>query len=214
MAILSCLRRTTQIAFLMHHDKGWQSRNEESLFKQKVGLHGFGNIARNLVKLIAPFGCDIETYSPYTPGSDLEQYGVRRQTDLKALYASNRIISIHAASTPETYHVVNAEILRAMQDGGVIVNTARGALIDTDALTAELKTGRIYASLDVYEKEPLPENSPLRGLLNCQLTCHSAGPTPDRMVDFGESAVENIRKYVNGEPVDHVVNAQLYDLIT
>ena len=214
MAILSCLRRTTHIAFLMHRDKGWQSRDEESLFKQKVGFHGFGNIAQNLVKLIAPFGCDIETYSPYTPDANLEQYGVRRQADLKALYSSNRIISIHAAKTPETYHAVNAEILGAMQDGGVIVNTSRGALIYTDALIAELKTGRINSSLDVYEDEPLPAESELRGLLNCQLTCHSAGPTPDRMVDFGEAAIDNIEKYINGKPLDRLVDAQKYEMIT
>ena len=84
----------------------------------------------------------------------------------------------------------------------------------TFALIDELKTGRIYASLDVYEKEPLPEDSPLRGLLHCQLMCHSAGPTPDSMVMFGEAAIDNIERYVNGEPVERVVDARLYDLIT
>lgn len=214
MAILSCLRRTTHIAFLMHRDRGWQSRDEESLFKQKVGLHGFGNIAQNLVKLIAPFGCDIETYSPYTPDSVLEDYGVRRQTDLNALYSTNRVVSIHAAKTPETHHVVNARILALMQDGAVLVNTSRGALIDTEALIAELKTGRIYASLDVYEEEPLAKDSELRGLVNCQLTCHSAGPTLDRMIDFGEAAIDNIEQYVNGQGLERLVDAELYELIT
>ena len=162
IAILSCLRRTTCVSFLVHHEKGWQTRNEESLFKRKVGLHGFGNIAQNLVKLLAPFGCHFETFSPYTPDSVLVRYGVRRQDSLKSLFANNWIVSMHAPNTLDTYDIVNVEILDAMQDGVVLVNTSRGALIDTDALVAELKTGRIYASVDVYEKEPLPTDSELR----------------------------------------------------
>ncbi len=214
VGILSCLRRTTEVDFLMHRDKGWRGRQEESLFHQRVGLHGFGTIAQNLVKLLQPFQCEISTYSPHAPDEVLAQYRVGRVTDLKTLYAGNHIISIHASNTPENYHIVNADVLTAMEDGAILVNTARGAIVDTDALVTELKTGRIYASLDVYEKEPLPEDSPLRGLLNCHLTCHTAGPTEDRMVDMGDGAIENIRRYIQGEPVERVVDLQKYDLIT
>lgn len=212
--ILSCLRRTTEVAFLMHQDKGWRGRQEESLFYQKVGLHGFGNIAQQLTKLLQPFQCEISTYSPHAPDEILKQYNVKRVTDLKTLYANNRVISIHTAKTPTNYHIVNAEILAAMQHGAVLVNTARGSIIDTKALIAELKKGRIYASLDVYEKGRLPADSPLRGLLNCQLTCHTAGPTEDRMVDIGDGAIENIRRYIQGESVKRVVNLKKYDLMT
>ena len=218
MGMLSCLRRTTQVAFRLHRDGGWRNggnaKDVESLFYQKVGLHGFGVIARNLVELLAPFKCDISTYSPHAPDESLAQYGVKRVTDLKTLYAENRVISIHASKTPDNYHLVNTEILGAMQDGGVLVNTARGAIIDTDALVAELQKGRIFASLDVYEEEPPPVDSPLRGLLNCQLTSHTAGPTPDRMVDFGDASVDNIRRYIAGEPLDNIVTVEKYDLIT
>ena len=214
MAILSCLRRTTHIAFLMHRDKGWQDRDEESLFKKKVGLHGFGIIAQNLVKLMLPFDCDISAYSPHAPDELLQEYGVRRETDLTRLYSDNRVLSCHASNTPENHHIVDADILAAIQDGAVFVNTARGGVIDTEALVAELKTGRIYASLDVYEEEPLPADSPLRGLLNCQLTCHSAGPTPDSMIDIGQAAIDNIERYIKGEPLERLVDADKYELIT
>ena len=70
------------------------------------------------------------------------------------------------------------------------------------------------ASLDVYEQEPLPADSPLRGLLNCHLTPHTAGPTPDRYVDFGRAAIDNIRRYLRGEPLMHRVDMRIYDLIT
>ena len=216
MAMLSCLRDTTWVAFEMHGDKGWpkHSRPIRSLFYQRVGLHGFGNIAQNLVRLLAPFECQISAFDPYAPDEAFERNGVRRVDDLNVLYAGNRIVSIHAPKIEETYHVVNAEILAAMPDGAILINTARGNIIDTDALVAELRNGRISASLDVYEQEPLPADSPLRGLLNCQLTSHTAGPTKDRYVDFGRAAIENIRRYVNGEAVAHVVDTRLYDLIT
>ncbi len=217
MAMLSCLRRTVQVAFLMHHGKGWRGEGPkpvESLFYQKVGLHGVGNIAQILVGLLKPFECEISAYDPYAEDEVFTTLGVRRVDSLKALYAENKIVSIHAPKTDETYHIVNSEILSAMQDGAILINTARGALIDTDALVAELQTGRINASLDVYEQEPLPKESPLRGLLNCQLSPHTGGPTPDRMVDFGRAALENLRLYVTGEDVLQVVGLRTYDLIT
>ncbi|MBT3602775.1 MAG: hydroxyacid dehydrogenase [Candidatus Latescibacteria bacterium] len=217
MAMLSCLRRTVRVAFLMHHEKGWRGsgpKDVESLFYQKVGLHGFGNIAQILVKLLAPFECDISAYDPYAKDEVFERLGVKRVSDLKTLYANNKIVSIHAPKTDETYHIVNAEMLATMADGSILVNTARGALIDTDALILELKTGRLLASLDVYEQEPLPSESALRGLLNCQLSPHTGGPTPDRMVDFGRAAIENIARYQTGEAVLHKVDVQTYDLIT
>lgn len=217
MAMLSCLRRTVQVAFLMHHEKGWRNtgpKQVESLFYQKIGLHGFGNIARDLVDLLAPFHCSISAYDPYAPDAVFEKHGVKRVHDLKTLYADNRIVSIHAPKTEETYHVINKDILASMPDGGILVNTARGALIDTEALIAELQTGRIMASLDVYETEPLPQDSPLRGLLNCQLSPHTAGPTPDRMIDFGRAAIDNIKAYIKGDDLQFVVDARTYDLMT
>lgn len=173
-----------------------------------------GVIAQELVKLLVPFKCDIATYSPHAPDNVLEEYGVRRTSDLATLYAENHIISVHASNTPENRHIVNAEVLAGMHDGAVLVNTARGAIIDTDALIAELQKERIFASLDVYEEEPIPVDSPLRGLRNVHLTCHTAGPTPDRMVDFGDAAVDNIRRYIEGEELTNVVTPEKYDLIT
>ena len=217
VGMLSCLRRTTRVAFLMHEEKGWRQGSEkpvESLFYQTVGLHGFGNIARSLVRLLEPFECTVSAYDPYVPQDVFDRLGVKRVDDLKTLYAHNRIVSIHAPKIDATYHVVDADILSAMPDGGILVNTARGHIIDTDALVAELRTGRLLASLDVFEQEPLPPDAALRGLLNCHLTPHTAGPTPDRYVDFGRAAIDNIGRYVRGEPLQHQVDERTYDLIT
>lgn len=217
MGMLSCLRRSVSVAFLMHNEKAWRGsgpKDVESLFYQKVGLHGFGNIAQHLVRLLRPFSCNISAYDPYAKKETFAELGVHQVDDLQALYANNKIVSIHAPKTEETHHIVNDELLAKMPDGAILVNTARGALIDTEALVTELQSGRISASLDVYEQEPLPEDSPLRGLMNCQLTPHTAGPTPDRMIDFGRAAIDNIKRYCNHEEVLHQVDLRTYDLIT
>ena len=215
VGIFACLKRTTQRAFLMHRDRGWLQGDSdgESLFRKRVGLHGFGAIAQALVRLLRPFECEVSTFSPHAPDEVLQQHQVKRVTELRELYASNRIISVHASDIPANHHIVNSEVLRAMQDGAVLVNTARGAVIDTAALVEELQKGRIHASLDVFETEPLPADSPLRGLLSCQLTCHEAGVGGDS-TKFGDYAVENIRRYIGGEPVDSVVDLPRYDLMT
>lgn len=216
LGILCCLRQTTMFTFMMHRDGGWRDHEKdvESLYGKPVGLHGFGNIARSLVGLLRPFGCEVSAFDPHVADSVFVEYGVRRVEDLETLYAKNRVISIHAPKIPETHHSVNSDILASMQDGASVVNTSRGSVIETQALVRELKSGRISASLDVYEEEPLPEDSPLRGLPNCHLTCHTAGPTPDRMVHIGHAALENVQRYINGGDVLHRVDLAQYDLMT
>lgn len=94
------------------------------------------------------------------------------------------------------------------------MNTARGAIIDEKALVEELKRGRIYAALDVFEEEPLPADSPLRGIENCMLIPHMGGPTHDRRVDMGKMALKNIEHYVKEEPLESLITPRRYDLIT
>lgn len=216
MMILSCLRRTTPLQFEMHLRRGWRPEGlqHEGLFHQRVGLVGLGAIAQELVKLLAPFQCEVSAYSPHCPDEVFERLGVNRVTSLKELFRRNRIISVHASNVPANYHIINAEVLACLGDGGVLVNTARGAVIDTDALVAELRKGRLWAALDVFEEEPLPAESPLRGLENCQLIPHMAGPTPDRRVDMGRLAVENIARYLRGEEPRFRITLEKYDLIT
>jgi phosphoglycerate dehydrogenase-like enzyme len=216
MQILGALRLITHVTLEMHVGRGWRLEEKEhrSLFERPVGLHGMGPIAQELVPLLRPFDCRISACSPHCPDEVFERLEVNKVDDLRTLYAANDVISIHTGSTPANYHVVNAEILAAMKDGAVLVNTARGEIVDTDALVAELKTGRIHASLDVFEEEPLPADSPLRGLENCQLIPHMAGPTLDRRVDCGKLGVDNIARYLRGEPVLFQATLSRYDTAT
>jgi len=215
MMVLAALRKVSGFVRLMDAG-GWRTDDftGASLFGRKVGLHGLGVIAQEFVRLLRPFGVAISAYSPHCPDEVFERLGVRRETSLATLYANSDVVSIHASNTPENYHVVNGEILDGMQDGAVLVNTARGAIIDQAALAEKLRQGKIWAALDVYEEEPLPGDSPLRGLPNVLLLPHQAGPTADRRKDMGRHALENLTRYVNGQPVTDVVDLRKYDLIT
>jgi len=215
LGILSCLRRTTHVDLLMHRDSGWFGRDQRgslrSLFHRRVGLHGFGQVAQALVRLLAPFQCAVAAFDPFVPASVFEACGVRQMATLEELYATSEVVSIHCPGGAATYHSVGAPLLGLMKDGSCLINTARGSVIDTEALARELATGRVSAALDVFEDEPLPEASPLRGLPNCQLTCHTAGPTVDRVVDAGDAALANIARYVEGGRLVGVVDADQYE---
>jgi phosphoglycerate dehydrogenase-like enzyme len=215
MMTLAGLRKASGYVRLLDRG-GWRSDefDSRSLFGRKVGVQGLGVIAQEYVRLLGPFDCDVSAYSPHCPDDAFERLGVRRETDLARLYAENDVISVHASNTPENHHIVNREILNGMKDGAVLVNTARGAILDEAALVDKLKEGRIWAALDVFETEPLPEDSPLRGLKNVLLLPHQAGPTPDWRPRMGEHALENLTRYVSGEKVTDVVTLRKYDLIT
>ena len=219
LGILSCLRRTTYVDLLMHRDRGWMSQDDKatlrSLFGRRVGLHGFGSAARALVHLLAPFQCEVVSYDPYVEAAAFERHGVVPVPDLHTLYSTSDVVSIHCSSTPETRRVVSRALLQAMRPGAVLVNTARAAVVDMSALAETLASRRLAASLDVFDVEPLPPGSPLRSFSNCQLTCHSAGPTLDRMSDAGDVAIENIQRYVEGGlPLLNVIDLERYDRAT
>lgn len=215
MMILACLRRVRPIQEELHNRGGYGGvPRPNSLFERRVGLLGFGAIARELVTLLRPFDVEVKAYDPYVPDEQFVALGVERAEDVRTLFETSDIVSLHAARTEETSKIVNKELLRLLPDDGVLVNTARGALIDEDDLAQELRAGRLWAALDVYEREPLPVVSSLRGIERLLLFPHQAGPTPDRWIDMGRMAVANIRRYLANEPVLAQVTAEQYDRMT
>jgi phosphoglycerate dehydrogenase-like enzyme len=215
MMILGCLRRVRPAQEELHNRRGYRSvPKAHSLFERSVGLYGFGAIARELVQLLKPFQVQIRAYDPYVPSECFVEYGVEQVTSLEVLFGECDIISLHAAKTPETFGVVNKKMLDLLPDDGVIVNTSRGSLVNEADLAEQLRAGRLWAALDVYEPEPIAADSPLRGQERILLFPHSAGPTEDRLIDMGRLAVGNIRRYLTGEPVLHRVTTAQYDLMT
>jgi phosphoglycerate dehydrogenase-like enzyme len=121
--------------------------------------------------------------------------------ELDELLTRSDVVSVHAPSLPETHHLLDDRRLSLMRDGAVLVNTARGALIDTDALTRHCASGRIDAFLDVTDPEPLPVGHPLFALPNVLVTPHLAGAMGTEVAVLGEFAVAEVERLVRGLPL-------------
>lgn len=214
--IFSCLRRATYWTLAMHREGAWKDGGTEtaSLFGRRVGLHGFGQVARELVRLLQPFGCRLSAYAPDVNGIAERDYGVKPAASLEALFADNDIIVELAPLIPETTGSVTEKHLRLIKPGGVFVNVGRGAVVDEAALLRVAQEGRIMVGLDVFTVEPLPADSGFRGLPNVTLTPHLAGPTTDRRRDAGEFALQNLRAYAEGRPLNARIDLRIYDTST
>jgi phosphoglycerate dehydrogenase-like enzyme len=211
--ILCCLRRLPAWCLAMHKEGAWKDGDTEtaSLFGRRVGLHGFGLVARELVKLIRAFGVEINVCAPDVTPAVEREWGVRRVASLDALFAENDVVVELAPLIPETHRIVGEEQLRLLRPGSVFVNVARGAVVDEAALVRVAREGRVQFGLDVFEVEPLPADHPLRGLTNVSLTPHLAGPTNDRRRDAGAWALRNLRAYAGGQPLVALMTADNYD---
>jgi phosphoglycerate dehydrogenase-like enzyme len=121
--------------------------------------------------------------------------------------------TLHAPALPETHYLLDARRLALLRDGAVLVNTARGALVDPEALVRELVAGRIDAVLDVTEPEVLPPDSPLYELPNVFLTPHVAGALGSERARLVELALDEIARFVRGEPLQHEVRLEDWDRI-
>jgi phosphoglycerate dehydrogenase-like enzyme len=214
--ILSCLRRATHWTAVMHREGGWKSSQTEtaSLFGRRVGLHGFGPVARELVRLLQPFGCAISSFAPDVDAAAEARFGIRRAASLESLFADNEIIVELAPLIPATMGSVTEKHLRLIPAGGVFVNVGRGAVVDEAALLRIAREGRIMIGLDVFSTEPLPPDSGFRGLPNVTLTPHLAGPTTDRRRDAGEFALKNLQAYAEDRPVPALITTRIYDSST
>lgn len=171
----------------------------------RVGLIGASAIGRLLLDLLRPHDLDVLVYDPYVDAVALAGLGARKASLEEVMDCP--VVSIHAPSTPETAHMVGARELALMPDDATLINTARGALLDHDALHAELVTGRLFAVLDVTEPEPLPPGHPFYRLPNVLLTPHLAGSHGNELLRLGGAAVDEVQRVVNGEPLGHPVAA-------
>lgn len=214
--ILSCLRRATHWTLAMHREGAWKNGDSEtsSLFGRRVGLHGFGQIARELVLLLRPFGVTVSSYAPDTAPETTAALGVHCAGSLEELFSENDIVVELAPLNPSTRGIVTERHLRLIRPGGAFINVGRGAVVDEAALLRVAREGSIMIGLDVYTVEPLPADSPFRGLPNVTLTPHIGGPTTDRLPDAGAFAVENLRAYCAGRPLQAAITPAIYDVAT
>jgi phosphoglycerate dehydrogenase-like enzyme len=173
---------------------------------KRIGLVGASHVGRAAVSLLRPYGFEVVVADPYLDDEGAERLGVRR-VDLEALLATSDVVSLHAPALPSTERMVGAAELARMMNGATLINTARGALVDHEALTAELRTGRISAVLDVTDPEPLPAGHPLLALPNCVVTPHLAGSQGTELGRLADLVIEEIRRFAAGQPALHPVEA-------
>ncbi|GGJ21380.1 hydroxyacid dehydrogenase [Streptomyces brasiliensis] len=172
---------------------------------RRVGVVGASRIGRRLIELLRPFDLRVGLADPYVDEAEAVRLGVPL-LPLDDLLRTSDIVTLHAPDTPETRHLVGARELALMPSGAVLINTARGALLDHDALIAELRTGRLSAVLDVTDPEPLPADSPLFGLPGAFLTPHLAGSQGNEVARLGLTVVEEAERLVSGRALAHTVD--------
>lgn len=211
--MINCLREIPDYVRLMKKGTEHQFKHEhydeglcKDLMGKRIGLVGSGNVARRLIHLLKPFDVEIMVYDPYLSETEATSLGIRK-VSLEEVLSKSDIISLHAAATPETHHMIGKRELEMIQDGAVFINCARGALVDEEALISELRKGRFRAALDTAGEETggIPVDSDLRKLNNVYLTPGIAGPSGERRSWLFYVVVEDIRLFFMGkEPRNRV----------
>jgi phosphoglycerate dehydrogenase-like enzyme len=186
----------------------YEGRNGRQIEGKTIGLVGFGSIAQALARMLAGFECKILACDLFFDVERARSLGVRR-ADLSEILSESDVVSLHVPLTPETRHMVDEDFLCAMKPGAILINTARGALINERALVRALSDGALAAAgLDVFEEEPLPASSPLIKLDNVMLLPHSGAGTTECVTRAGLMAVQNAIDFLAGKPVPTILNPE------
>lgn len=205
---LVLLRRVHTYDRMLRSGAAWAAAKQAplglSLSEIRVGVIGIGRIGREYVRLVRALGSRIAVYDPYLDAEEAASLGVER-VSLDELLRSCHVVTLHAAPTTETRHMIARRQLQLMPDGAILVNTASSWLVDETALLDELKSGRISAGLDVFDTEPLPATSPFRVMPNVVLTPHEAGSTRQARRAQGRILVEEIRRFLGGKPLEYAI---------
>ncbi|MDN0200611.1 hydroxyacid dehydrogenase [Streptomyces sp. S.PNR 29] len=172
---------------------------------RRVGVVGASRIGRRVLELLRPFDLRPALTDPYVDDQEAVALGVPL-LPLDDLLRSCDIVTVHAPETPETRHLIGRRELALMPDGAVLINTARGGLVDHDALVDELRTGRLTAILDVTDPEPLPADSPLYDLPGAFITPHLAGSQGNELARLGATVAEEAERLRTGAPLAHAID--------
>ncbi len=162
-----------------------------------LGIVGYGRIGRATAELARAFGMRVLAYSRHGQGEPF--------VPLEELYRQSDVVSLHCPLTKENAAMINAQTLAQMKDGVILINTARGGLVDENALREALLSGKVYAAaVDVVSQEPIRAGHPLLGLDNCIITPHIAWASHEARQRLMDTAVENVRQFLRGTPVHNV----------
>lgn len=206
LLMLAALRRLPELDRATRAGRGWPADptlgdTVRDIGGSTVGLVGYGNVAKRVERIVLAMGAEQVLHT------STRNTGHPRWRTLPDLLAASDIVSLHLPLTDATDALLGTEALAAMRPGAVLVNTARGPIVDETALIEALRSGRLAAAgLDVFDIEPLPADHPLLGLDNVVLTPHVSWYTADTMRRYLAIGVENCRRIRDGEPLAHLVN--------
>jgi D-3-phosphoglycerate dehydrogenase / 2-oxoglutarate reductase len=189
---------------------GWRTDEAWSQFLRSstLGIIGFGRIGAAVAYRLRGWGIRIVAYDPYVRNvpQDVELVG------FEELLATSDFVSLHAVVTPETYHLIDEEALRLMRPGSYLINTARGGLMDIDAVHQALASGRLAGvAMDAYESEPPPTDHPIFRCENVIATPHTSAWTRQTFEEIAQVGAENLYSMLRGEVPAYCVNAEAAD---
>ena len=187
-------------------EKGeWPRSQGIELRGKTLGIVGMGAIGKNLATRAKAFGMTVNAYDPYFDEAFAKENGIGRM-DLDEVLTTSDFISLHVPLNDSTRHMIDAEKIAEMKDGAVVINTARGGIIDEQAAADAVKSGKLGGlGLDAFEQDPLIE-SPLKGLDNVIFTPHTGAHTAEAVSGMGSMAVDNVIAVLSGENCPYVLN--------
>lgn len=181
-------------------------------FDVTIGVIGASKVGRHLIQLLHNFEVDILVADPYLSEEEAAQLDVRTVT-LESLMQGSDVVTLHAPALPSTRHLLKSEHFRAMKDGAIFINTARGMIVDEVALITELQTGRFAAFIDVTDPEPPAADHPFRTLPNVVLTPHIAGHASNGARRQGRSAIHQLLEFANGKAMSGEISEAMFRLM-
>ena len=200
--------------FLFHTDStragGWKRKTGHELLEKTIGIVGLGRIGKEVAVRARAFGMNPIGYDIYWDDKFAREHGVKRAATLDEIYAASDYISLHTNLTPETRGMINAKSFAKMKKGVLILNCARGEVVDTGDMVAALQSGQVGGyGTDVLDKEPPPSDHPLLKLPNVICTPHVASRTYESVVRQATTAVKNLVLAMNGEKPIAQVNPEV-----
>jgi phosphoglycerate dehydrogenase-like enzyme len=207
------LRPLHQLDIGLRSGAGWADMKlagvGEELTSQTVGIIGAGQIGRRVIRMLRAWDVDVRVFDPLLTPEDAAALDVTAYRSLDELLPRCRIVSLHAPVLPQTRHMIGARQLERMNDGTVLVNTARAWLVDGDALADHLRRGRLRYATDVFDTEPLPPDDPWRSMPNTFILPHIASSTHQAFFRQGDITVAEVQRFLAGEPLHYAVTPQL-----
>ena len=209
--MLAALRRIPYYSERLKRDKIWSLEGDstDGLIYKTVGIVSYGGVGRHVAKKLSVFNVRLKVFDIVDiPDAEKEKYGLT-QCSLEELFSTCDIISLHTPYNDKTHHIIDERLLSMIKPGALLVNTARGGVIDQAALTRSLEKGDFYAALDVYEREPIDTDDPLLSLGNVLMLPHHGGVTTNLRCVLTKALLNESRDFIEtGAPLKNEIPSE------